>query len=99
MPSIPKTFLFYYQIQSLPNLFSLKTIVERSATPAKSAARDRYGEGITVVNNLEDVLNDPEVQCVVVGTPNTTHYPFAKVSSYVVVIHMQSHLSTTRRPY
>lgn len=65
-------------IKTLPNLFELHSILERSATATKSEARSRYGNHIKVVTTIEEVLNDPEVQAVVVGTPNSTHYGFAK---------------------
>ncbi|KAG8889128.1 hypothetical protein FRB98_005743 [Tulasnella sp. 332] len=65
-------------IQSLPHLFSLHSILERSATAEHSEARKRYGNDINVVTTFEQVINDPEVDCVVISTPNATHYPFAK---------------------
>ncbi|KAG9019413.1 hypothetical protein FRB90_002565 [Tulasnella sp. 427] len=65
-------------IKTLSNLFELHSILERSATATKSEARTRYGDQIKVVTTIEDILNDPEVQCVVVGTPNSTHYAYAK---------------------
>ncbi|KAG8911776.1 hypothetical protein FRC00_005842, partial [Tulasnella sp. 408] len=52
--------------------------MERSATATKSEARSRYGNEIKVVTTIDEVLSDPEVRCVVVGTPNSTHYGFAK---------------------
>jgi hypothetical protein len=66
-------------IQALPQYFTLHSIMERSATPTKSAARERYGNHIKVVNTLDEVLNDADVECVVIGTPNTTHFEYAKV--------------------
>jgi len=65
-------------INSLPNLFKLHSVLERSATDERSEARNRYGSSITVVTTLQEVLDDNSVDCVVVGTPNVTHYPFAK---------------------
>ena len=54
--------------------------MERSATAEKSAARDRYGQtGFKVVNTLDEVLADPEVDVIVISTPNSTHYDFATV--------------------
>ena len=59
------------------------TIMERSVTPERSAARERYGStAVKVVATLEQVLSDPEVQVVVISTPNSTHYPFAKVGDH-----------------
>ncbi|KAG8934221.1 hypothetical protein FRC02_010391 [Tulasnella sp. 418] len=65
-------------IQALPDLFVLHSIMERSATPTKSTARALYGDQIKVVTTLEEITGDPEVQCVVISTPNSTHYPYAK---------------------
>ncbi|KIO22095.1 hypothetical protein M407DRAFT_28370, partial [Tulasnella calospora MUT 4182] len=65
-------------IKTLSNLFELHSILERSATATKSEARSRYGNEIKVVTTIDEILNDPEVQCVVVGTPNSTHYNYAK---------------------
>ncbi|KAF8317861.1 putative NAD binding Rossmann fold oxidoreductase [Clavulina sp. PMI_390] len=68
-------------ILALPQYFKLHTILERSATSEKSAARDRYGHtGVKVVTTLDEVLANPEVQVIVISTPNYTHYDFAKAS-------------------
>ena len=53
--------------------------MERGATATHSLARDRYGSELKVVNTLEEVVSDPDVDCVVISTPNSTHYSFAKV--------------------
>lgn len=68
-------------IQALPDLFVLHSVMERSASPTNSRARDRYGDGIKVVNSLDEVLTDAEVECVVISTPNDTHFDYAKVST------------------
>ena len=71
-------------ILSLPSFFSLHAIWERSATKERSVARDLYGStGVKVVSVFEDVLADPDVDLVVVSTPNDTHYPYAKASNPV----------------
>lgn len=68
-------------IQALPAYFKLHMIMERSAIAEKSAARDRYGQtGFKVVNTLDEVLADPEVDVIVISTPNSTHYDFAKAA-------------------
>jgi len=67
-------------IRRFPELFTLHSILERKATPEKSLARDRYGPNTKVVTTYEEVLNDPECDLVVIGTPNSTHYPFAKAA-------------------
>ncbi|KDQ10712.1 hypothetical protein BOTBODRAFT_57915 [Botryobasidium botryosum FD-172 SS1] len=67
-------------IRSLPNVFALHSIMERSATAARSAARDRYGNDVKVVNTFEEVVGDAEVECVVISTPNSTHFDYAKAA-------------------
>ncbi len=71
-------------ILSLPQYFRLITIVERKASSESSVARDRYGSesqvtNLKIVNTLEEALSNEEVELVVVSTPNTTHYSYAKV--------------------
>jgi hypothetical protein len=54
--------------------------MERSATANHSIARDKFGYlGLKVVTTLEEVVQDPEIDLVVISTPNKTHYPIAKV--------------------
>ncbi|GAA5957067.1 hypothetical protein JCM8115_003948 [Rhodotorula mucilaginosa] len=64
-------------ILSLPEKFNLKVIVERSATPEKSKARDKY-PGVHVVNTLDEALAIPEIDAVWICSINDTHYQFAK---------------------
>lgn len=52
-------------------------IVERSATPEKSKARDKY-PGVHVVNTLDEALAIPEIDAVWICSINDTHYQFAK---------------------
>ncbi|KAG8907517.1 hypothetical protein FRB99_003890 [Tulasnella sp. 403] len=66
-------------IQALPGTFKLHSILERSATHTSSEARARYGD-IKIVTTLDDVLQDGEVDCVVISTPNSTHFSFAKAA-------------------
>ncbi|GAA6010096.1 hypothetical protein JCM10207_007557 [Rhodosporidiobolus poonsookiae] len=63
-------------ILSLPDKFSLKVIVERSATADKSKARDLY-PGVKVVNTLDEALKE-DIDAVWVLSINDTHYPYAK---------------------
>lgn len=52
-------------------------IVERSATPEKSKARDKY-PGVHVVNTLDEALALAEIDAVWICSINDTHYQFAK---------------------
>jgi predicted dehydrogenase len=50
---------------ALPEVYKLHSILERKATPDKSAARDKYGHlGVKVVTTFDDVIGDPEVDLV-----------------------------------
>lgn len=80
---------FHYPIiTSHPDLFTLHSVLERSAdlTPdeksgksyTKSAAKDRCGEQVRVVKSLEEVTGDEEVELVVIGVPNNLHFEYAK---------------------
>ncbi|GAA5987462.1 hypothetical protein JCM10908_001964 [Rhodotorula pacifica] len=66
-------------ILSLPKKFTLAAIVERSATPEASKARDRYGSSITVVNTLDQAITSiPDLSAVWICSVNDTHYDYAK---------------------
>lgn len=53
--------------------FELHTIVERS----KDNALKRYPH-VRIVRSYEEMLADPEIQLVVVNTPDVTHYDFTR---------------------
>ena len=38
--------------------------------------------GVGVVETAEDLFADPEIDLVIVASPNTTHVPFAKPASW-----------------
>lgn len=80
---------FHYPIiTSHPDLFTLHSVLERSAdlTPnestgksyTKSSAKDRCGEDIKVVKTLDEVVADDQVELVVIGVPNGLHFDYAK---------------------
>ena len=50
--------------------------VRETKDPNISVIRDRYPEAI-IVNDTDEILNDPLVDLVVVATPNTTHHDVA----------------------
>lgn len=64
-------------IAAIPLSFKLHTILERSATPTKSAARDAFPSA-QVVTSIDEVVSNPEIELVIVSTANATHYEFAK---------------------
>jgi len=70
-------------ILSLPQYFSLHSVLERSATSTKSVAKDKWGSkvpNLKVVSSLEEVVEDPEVDVVVVSTPNSTHEAYTEAA-------------------
>lgn len=80
---------FHYPIiTSHPHLFTLHSVLERSAdlTPnestgksyTKSSAKDRCGEDVKVVKTLDEVVADDQVELVVIGVPNGLHFDYAK---------------------
>jgi hypothetical protein len=87
---------FHYPfIATYPDLFTLHSVLERSATASKSSARDFTGlEGLKVVNTLEEVTGDDEVELVVISTPNLSHFEYAK-KCLSAGKHGQSHSSSS----
>ncbi|ORY21525.1 NAD binding Rossmann fold oxidoreductase [Naematelia encephala] len=57
--------------------YTLHSVLERSG---QGEATRVCGEGVKVVKTLDGITNDPEVDLVVISTPNNTHYPFAKTA-------------------
>lgn len=55
--------------------FSLDMVMERSGETAK----DMY-PNVQVVKTLEEVLNNPKIELVVIASPNTTHFAYAKAA-------------------
>ena len=65
-------------ILGLPDLFTLHSVLERNPTTPGGKVHERFGVTTKIRRSLEDVLADPEIELVIVGTPNHTHYEFAK---------------------
>lgn len=59
-------------IASDPN-FELYKIVERS----KNLSEEEYPNAI-VVRSFDELINDPAIELIIVNTPDSTHYPYAK---------------------
>ena len=53
--------------------FNLKGIVERS----KKIAQQDYPE-VESYNSVDELMNDPSIDLVIINTPNNTHYEYAK---------------------
>ena len=65
-------------VSAVPGL-RLQAIVQRSGDQA-AAAYPAQTTGVTVVRSLDEVLSNPEIQLVVVATPNETHFSLAKAA-------------------
>lgn len=55
--------------------FELYKIVERS----KELSKERYPDAI-IVRSFEELIQDPEIELVVVNTPDSTHYEYARMA-------------------
>ncbi|WP_427846736.1 oxidoreductase [Desulfosporosinus acidiphilus] len=66
---------FHAPIISSVNGLNLKTVVERHEQKAK----DRY-PWISSVKSVEELLADPELELVVIATPNATHFDYARLA-------------------
>lgn len=67
-------------ILALPDIFTLHAVLERNPQSIGGKVHERFGVIVKIYTTLEAVLNDTEVELVIVGTPNHTHYEFAKAS-------------------
>ncbi|GJJ07518.1 hypothetical protein Clacol_001720 [Clathrus columnatus] len=64
---------------ALPDLFDVCVVVERNSQQEGGKAR-KFGINPKVVETVEQAILDPEIELVIIGTPNATHYPFAKAA-------------------
>ncbi len=55
--------------------YSLDVILERSGDSAK----EKFPH-VTIAKTYEEVLNNEKIQLIVIASPNTTHFPFAKAA-------------------
>ncbi|CAK5275732.1 unnamed protein product [Mycena citricolor] len=67
-------------ILALPEHFDLVAVLERNPASDGGKLKERFGITKKIHNTLEQVLADPEIELVVIGTPNATHYPYAKAA-------------------
>jgi predicted dehydrogenase len=77
--------VFHYPlIASHPDLFTLHSVLERSAeiSPSgevtKSIARERCGPDVKICKDFQEILNDKDVELVVIGLPPILHFDYAK---------------------
>ncbi|KAJ7095251.1 hypothetical protein B0H15DRAFT_828701 [Mycena belliarum] len=67
-------------VLALPESFTLVSVLERNPKSEGGKLFDRFGVTAKIHNTLEQVLADPEVELVIIGTPNSTHYAYAKAA-------------------
>lgn len=65
--------VFHAPFLDIHPMFEIRTIVERT----KDNARKRYPY-VHIARSFEEMLTDPEIQLVVVNTPDVTHYTYAR---------------------
>lgn len=64
-------------ILSLPQ-FTLTAVLERNPSTEGGKVKERFGVSVKIHNDLDAVLSDPEIELVIVGSPNHTHFQIAK---------------------
>lgn len=67
-------------ILALPEQFTLYAVLERNPSSEGGRVKERFGATVKIHRTLEAVLADPEIELIIVGTPNETHYAFAKAA-------------------
>jgi len=67
-------------ILALSEQFTLHSVLERNPKSSGGKLHEKFGVEVKIHRSLEDVLADPEVELIIVGTPNDTHYKFAKAA-------------------
>ncbi|THH09930.1 hypothetical protein EW146_g8533 [Bondarzewia mesenterica] len=67
-------------VLALPDLFTLYAVLERNPTSEGGKVKKRFGISPKIYRTIDDVLADPEIELIIIGTPNETHYPYAKAA-------------------
>lgn len=67
-------------ILALPELFNLHSVLERNPLTPGGKVYERFAVQVTSYRSLDQVLADPTIELIVIGTPSETHYSFAKAS-------------------
>lgn len=67
-------------ILAMPKLFTLHAVLERNPQSAGGKVYERFGVTTRICRTLHEVLSDPEIELVIIGTPNDTHHGFAKAA-------------------
>ncbi|THV08696.1 NAD-P-binding protein [Dendrothele bispora CBS 962.96] len=67
-------------ILALPDLFTLHSVLERNPKTPGGKLHDRFGVSTKIHTSFDAVLADEEIELIIIGTPNETHYSFAKAA-------------------
>lgn len=67
-------------VLALPDIFTLSSVLERNPGSVGGKVHDRFGITVKIHRTLDQVLDDADVELVIIGTPNQTHYHFAKAA-------------------
>lgn len=67
-------------ILALPDVFNLHSVLERNPKTEGGKVKERFGVDVKIHRSLEEVLADKDIELIIVGTPNETHYEFAKAA-------------------
>ncbi|KAJ3818622.1 hypothetical protein F5878DRAFT_728729 [Lentinula raphanica] len=70
-------------ILALPSLFTLHSVLERNPLSPSGTICDRFklsSSQVKLYQTLDEVLSDPEIELVLIGTPNDTHYALVKAA-------------------
>ncbi|KAJ7781382.1 hypothetical protein B0H16DRAFT_1498218 [Mycena metata] len=67
-------------VLALPEYFTLVSVLERNPQSEGGKLHKRFGVSVKIHNTLEQVLGDPEIELVIIGTPSPTHFAYAKAA-------------------
>jgi scyllo-inositol 2-dehydrogenase (NADP+) len=62
-------------ITTLPEHFELKSILQRKGNEAQETYPD-----VKILRSIEELIADPELDLIVITTPNDTHFPYTKLA-------------------
>jgi predicted dehydrogenase len=63
-----------------PDLFDLQTVIELNPPSPRGTIGDKFGITTKLSEHLDDALNDPDIDLVIIATPSHLHFGMAKVS-------------------
>ncbi|KAJ3728977.1 hypothetical protein DFJ43DRAFT_1132954 [Lentinula guzmanii] len=70
-------------ILALPSLFTLHSVLERNPPSPSGTVCDKFklsSSEVKLYQSFDEVLSDPEIELVLIGTPNDTHHVLAKAA-------------------